>query len=613
MSIYEQLKKRRVFPWLGAYAAGGFIALEGVAQLEGYGILPVLAYRIALIVYLFGIPGTAIFAWYHGEVGPQKPTKLEAWLQAGMAIVALAMIGVVTKSYLDEQNLIELASLSGLDESGVAVLYFEDYSPDAELGFVADGLTEALIGRLSQVRSLDVISTNGVAPFRGADVRADSVARVLGVAHIIQGSVEPRGDRLHVTTRLVDGLSGADIDRATFEIPQGEFLAAQDSLAENISRLLREQMGEEIRLREGRAGTRNADVWSLVQRAERLRKDSEELERSDDIDGALRLLVEADSLLTMAEVADPAWTEPSVLRANTSWVRGFILDINLRDPDAAEEEMRRGVEHANRALSISSTDARALEMRGTLKYQLWFVVEDMQEADRLLEEAQADLEAAVDSDPTLASAWSLLAHLYGNQEDNTSVILAARRAFEEDAFLRRADLIVYRLFDAHFGLAQFNDAREWCETGQRRFPEDYRFVQCQLWLMIPPSETADADSAWTLHAAMVDLVPETRRPFESRIGLHLVAGAVWRSGMPDSANTVFEMGRGDPELDPNEELVGAEAQVRAAIGDLDGAMTLLKRYVASNPGHSFTEGGQLFWMWRGLQDRPDFRMLMGGN
>ena len=71
---------------------------------------------------------------------------------------------------------------------------------------------------------------------------------------------------------------------------------------------------------------------------------------------------------------------------------------------------------------------------------------DRVEAERLLNGAQADLESAVKGDPSLASAYSLLSHLFYQRQDNISVVLAARRAYEEDAFLENADLIVQRLF-----------------------------------------------------------------------------------------------------------------------------------------------------------------------
>lgn len=612
MGLSENLRRRRVFPWLGAYIAGGFLALEGVDQLVGNDILPGVAYRIALVFYLFGIPGTLILAWFHGEKGAQKPPKLEIWLQSVMLVAALTISGILVNNYREAAASVEEAAAAGLDPRSVAVLYFEDLSPDGELRFAADGLTEALIERLSQVRALDVVSTNGVANFRGTDLPADSIARALDVGSLIQGSVEPRRDRLRVTARLVDGLSGADIERESFELPAEDLLAARDSVAQSISGFLRERLGEEVRLRERKAGTSSVEAWSFVQRAERLRKQSTELRDADELDAALTALSDADSLLTLATTVDPAWTQPLVLKADIAFRRGWIWAALRGDFETGAAALRAGLPHAEQALDLSAREPDALEGRGTLRYILWLLdaVEDADEAGRLLDDAQSDLEAAVDVDPSLASAWSMLSHLYMQRADNASVALAARRAYEEDAFLQNADQVLSRLFWAHYDLEQFNDARQWCEAGNRRFPDDHEFLLCQLWLMLAPSGDAEPDSAWTLHAALQDVLDEGLRPLEERKGYLLVAGILRKAGLADSASSVLPLGRAGQDIDPNEELVVLEARVLATTGDPDGAVELLKRYVAANPAHSFEVGGQLHWNWRSLRDRPDFQVLM---
>jgi len=76
------------------------------------------------------------------------------------------------------------------DPNRLAVLYFEDPTPGHALAYLAGGLTEALIHELSDVSTLQVISSNGVAPFRNADVPLDSIARLLNVGTIVDGRVE---------------------------------------------------------------------------------------------------------------------------------------------------------------------------------------------------------------------------------------------------------------------------------------------------------------------------------------------------------------------------------------------------------------------------------------
>ncbi len=611
MPLLNEIRERRLLPFLGAYLVTGFVALEGVDQLISYAILPSVAYQIVLVFYVFGILGSLTFAWHHGEKGRQETTRGELFIHATLVVLALGTSAFVVVSQRQASELALAAASSGLEPNRLAVLYFEDLSSGGELDYVADGITEALIQQLSQVRSLDVISKNGVLPYRGTDVTVDSIARALEVGSVIRGTVEQTGDRLRVTTRLVDGFSGADIERTSFQMPAGEFLAARDSVAESVSRLLRQRLGEEVQLRRQKAGTGSVDAWSLVQRSERLRKQAEDAYDGGDTEGSLQALSQADSLLSIAEAADPAWVEPAAARAHAAFRRAFFM-ATAGDFEGAGSEIEQGLGHAERAAGLGPNDATALEQRGTLKYLKYLLglTPDPVEAERLLSEAQADLEAAIDADPTLASAHSVVSHLYYARGDNVAVVLTARRALEEDAYLRDADRIYDRLMYAHYDLEQFRDAKVWCDEGARRFPENYKFAECKLWLMAAPSTDADVDAAWELAARLDSLAPEAQLAYEQRLGRLLVAAVLRKAGMPDSASSVFVRGRGDDAIDPAQDLLLYEAAMRATTGDLDGAMEALKRYVAANPQATFGQGGEIHWWWRELRNRPDFQALV---
>ncbi|MGB5527763.1 MAG: hypothetical protein WBN79_12940, partial [Gemmatimonadota bacterium] len=129
MSLFAEFKERRLLPFMGAYMVSGFVALEGVDQLISNGLLPAIAYRLALVIYLFGIPGSLSIAWFHGAKGRQQATRPEIIIQAVLAVLALATVGLVVRDHREETRLAELASESGIEATSVAVLYFEDLSP----------------------------------------------------------------------------------------------------------------------------------------------------------------------------------------------------------------------------------------------------------------------------------------------------------------------------------------------------------------------------------------------------------------------------------------------------------------------------------------------------
>ena len=502
------------------------------------------------------------------------------------------------------------ALAGGLDPSSVAVLYFDDLSPDGALGYVADGLTEGLIDELRQVRALDVVSRNGVAQFRNHNVSRDSIARALGVGSLIVGSVERAGDRVRVTATLVEGTSGVDYTRTSFELPARELLAALDSVTQRVARLLRERLGEEVRLRELRTET-NVDAWALAQQGERARKAAEELITHDDMAGAFQAFQRADSILARAEATDAQWVEPIVLRGQIAYRRSRLA----QDAHERVEGIETGVSHVERALGLGPNQPKALELRGTLRYWRWLlhVTPDPAARDDLLRGAQQDLEAAVQADPTLASAYSTLSHLYYQTEDAVSAVLAARRAYEEDAYLSVADLVLRRLFWGSYDLEQHTQATRWCEEGRRRFPEDFRFVKCQLWLMTMDAAEPDVDEAWRLSAEMETLAPEPVTEYYRHEAQMVVGGVIARAGLADSARNVLVRARGNRQIDPTLELAFDEAFMRTLLGDHDEAIDLVKQYLTANPeqDHGFERGGDIYWWWRDLRDHPGFRELAG--
>ena len=136
-------------------------------------------------------------------------------------------------------------------------MYFEDRSPNKELGYLADGLTEALIDELSAVPQLKVASRNGSAAFKGKIVPSDSIARTLKVGTVVHGTLESAGEgKVRVVLRVDDALTGqAARARRRWISPLGNSLALQDSIAHQMSIFLRKRVGQEIQDLTSKVGT----------------------------------------------------------------------------------------------------------------------------------------------------------------------------------------------------------------------------------------------------------------------------------------------------------------------------------------------------------------------
>ena len=541
---------------------------------------------------------------------PASRQRLAPWKLAALGVGLAAVLGA--GGYAAWRSLHGSgqppAALGGPDPRHVAVLYFSDESEHKTLGYLASGLTEALIDRLSAIPQLVVTSKNGSALFQGKDVPRDSIARVLNAGTLVEGDVDQHGDRISVTVKL-DDASGADFRRASFEMAAAEPLALRDTLAGQVARFLRERLGQEIDLREERAGASNPQAWALLQRAKLLRRDGDRARLANDTATMLRNFAQADSTLAAAQPLDPKWAAIPVLRGTIDyWTSRFFSGDQLR----VKQWVDSGLVQAAQALQDAPQSSDAYQLRGTLRYWLWLMAlePDPLKAQGLLDAARKDLETATQISPNQPEAWSILSHLYYQYNDVVSAKLAARRAYDEDAYLSDANLILWRLFTTSYDLEQFPDAIHWCDVGAGRFPADPRFVECKLWLMGTGAVKVEGSQTWAMADSMVKLSAPPDRPYAKLHGTALVAGGLFRAGLADSAARVLDRIDDRADVDPTKDVSQAVALVWATMGNKDKAIRNLALYLSANPARAVGFDDEHSWEWRSIHDDPRFQALV---
>ncbi|HEX9692406.1 MAG TPA: serine/threonine-protein kinase [Gemmatimonadales bacterium] len=521
---------------------------------------------------------------------------------AGIALGAWAVFGPGGGSVLGDQ----------LDPERVAVLYFEDLSSDGSLGPIADGLTEALIDELDRA-DVSVVSASGAARFRDTRASRDSVARALGAGTLVVGQLESRsGGNVLISTRLVDGNTGDNVGNLeSFTVGADQIISARDSVAAGVTTSLRARIGRNVALRASRLGTRSNDAYVAYRRGERSRQEAAERRAADDHDGVARALNSADSLFQLAERADPRWGDPIVARGWTALERARYLGGDLA------VVIQEAIGHAERAVTLDNRNAKALELRGTLKHVLAnpTVTPDMSQRPALIAAARADLEQATSLDPTLASAYVTLSVVYYEPEiDEVPLAMAAAQAgLERDPYLRGTSDLIDRAFWGAIDLQQATTARRWCTEGFTRFPDDVRFKLCQLWLMVVPGAPApDVARAATLIDGIGSLPTASADTTVRLQAMTLYGGIVGKAGLADSADRVLDRVReaaADPEIDPEWEIRTVEAYARHVAGDNDEAIEILKRYIVANPHHRFVESQGNVWWWQELARQPRWSEL----
>lgn len=625
--LLTELKRRQVFRAAAFYAVAAWAVIEVCSTVLPVLLLPDWILQAVVVLAVLGFPVTLVLAWAFdvttrgvertGEKEGREPAAAQFARspQFRATLVLLVVVLTAAAGWTGWQLWLKPGSAGPqvggearvpLDPSSVAVLYFDDHSPGGDLAYLANGITEALIHELSQTDALQVVSRNGVKPYRDPDITIDSLARVLGTGSLVEGSVEGSGDRVSVTVQLIDGSTG--MHRLSRRIDgQGEdLLDLRDRIVSQAVRLVGQNLGRELQRREFEAENQatQTDAWEAFQRAQHLREDADTLRWAlGDTVGAGRALRRADSLLAEAAALDPEWVEPVVARGWVARNRAGLISVSQTSRD--ETLLRDGLGFAREALARSPGNPAALALKGTISVDL-FRGSDAPEVDEALAQAaEADLREAVEADPEQVRAWVALAELLRLMGRFQEASVVAQHALDADPFLINAESeILFTLSQVWLDLGDVDRATEWADEGRRRFPSEVSFPTAKLVILAGRGEViAGADTAYAVLETIEDLygMPEWN------LGRLLVAAVLAQQGMADSATAVADAVRASGARGAWSDYY--EANLRIHLGQEDEALELLDRYLEIMPQRRAYIARD--WWWEPLRSHPTFQEMVG--
>jgi len=243
MNFFAELKRRNVYKVAVAYIVAGWALCQGIAQV--FPVFDVPNWTVRLIVFLIvvGFPIALIFAWAF-EITPEGLKRAEAadampqaarptnrtWIYivvVGAAIsLALFFLGRYTAG---------TRTTSSGDRKSIAVLPFASLSGDKNDAYFADGVQDQILTNLAKVSDLKVISHTSVRQYKtGAERNMREIGRQLGVAYIVEGSVQRARDRLRINATLIDARTDAHIWAETYDRTAADLFAIQSDLAQAI-------------------------------------------------------------------------------------------------------------------------------------------------------------------------------------------------------------------------------------------------------------------------------------------------------------------------------------------------------------------------------------------
>src|SRR5437870_1995054 len=247
------------------------------------------------------------------ETVQKRRTRLR-WAATAAALLALAVVvaGIATFSRYRARS--PLAA----PEKSIAVLPFENLSDDKENAFFTDGVQDEILMDLAKVADLKVISRTSVMQYRDALKRnLREIAQQLGVAHVLEGSVQRAGNRIRVTAQLIDARTDAHLWAEHYDRPLDDVFAIQSEIAKTIADQLQAKISLSEKAAIEKAPTTNLVAYDRYLRAQELFADT-----SDPIH-AREKLPQAAQLLDEALARDPHFLQAWCLLSRVHSVAYF--------------------------------------------------------------------------------------------------------------------------------------------------------------------------------------------------------------------------------------------------------------------------------------------------
>lgn len=164
---------------------------------------------------------------------PSRPRTARTWAYAAAGFLVLAAVLVATNPNGWREHLLSRAASPRIQS--LAVLPLANLSRDPNQDYFADGMTEALIANLAQIRALHVISRTSVMHYKGSNESLPQIARDLNVDAVIEGTVQRSGDRVQVTAQLIEGQTDVHLWAKTYDRNFQDVLVMQSELARAIA------------------------------------------------------------------------------------------------------------------------------------------------------------------------------------------------------------------------------------------------------------------------------------------------------------------------------------------------------------------------------------------
>src|SRR5438552_1374123 len=380
-NFFGELKRRNVYKVAVAYAVVAWLLIQIATQVFPFFEIPNWAVRLVVLLLIIGFPVALVLAWAFEitpegikrteEVDHSQPTTHRTGRTLDFLIIAVLLVIIGVFAYqrfgLSQKTSV---SVSAIPEKSIAVLPFENRSGDPDNAYFADGIQDEILTRLAKIADLKVISRTSTQHYKSAPENLSEIARQLGVAHIVEGSVQKSGDSVRVNVQLIKAANDSHLWADTFDRKLTDIFSVESEVAKAIADQLRARItGQEEQVITAKP-TDNIEAYEAYLRG--LAYSLKPFTPATTL-GGQKYLKEAVRL-------DPKFALAWALLSYTE-SRGY-LTANLQPTVALREEARQATETA---LTLQPTLGEAVLAKGYYHYSC---LKDYDTAVRYFEQAR---------------------------------------------------------------------------------------------------------------------------------------------------------------------------------------------------------------------------------
>src|SRR5436190_1976670 len=247
-SIFKELQRRNVYQVGAMYAVGGWLVVQVATQVLPVFEVPALALRVIVLAVLAGFPVALALSWIY-ELTPAGVVRTAAvapsdsvahvtgkklnWLLAGLMVLAAGALLALRYGMPQKR-----APGMAITEKSVAVLPFENLSDEKANAYFAEGIQDEILTRLAKVGALKVISRTSTQHYASSPGNLPEIAQQLGVANILEGSVQRVGDSVHINVQLIRAASDDHLWAEVYNRKLDDIFAVEAEVAGAIASAL---------------------------------------------------------------------------------------------------------------------------------------------------------------------------------------------------------------------------------------------------------------------------------------------------------------------------------------------------------------------------------------